>query len=122
MRRRAFLLMVSLGLPATGQAASFDCSKASTSVEKLICDTPVLGKLDEAMAQNFKSMLASNIGDGARNDLRATQKRWISERNSCSSVQCLEGAYRTRVDTICDYPVLSGVHPSCIYETEITIE
>ena len=55
-------------------APSFDCAKASTFSEKSICSDPLLGNLDGALSENYKYMLASDIGDGARADLKETQK------------------------------------------------
>ncbi len=98
---------------------SFDCDKASTLVERSICDNPLLGRLDYALSDNYKHMIASNIGDGARSDLKITQKKWIAERNNCTGSDCLVDAYRKRMDEICEYPVLSGVHPSCTSSDEI---
>lgn len=98
---------------------SFDCAKASTPSERAICSEPLLGKLDGALAENYKYMLASDIGDGAKGDLRAKQRAWIAERNKCSDNQCLETAYRARLEAVCEYPVLSGVHPICTTSAEI---
>ena len=79
-------------------AVSFDCNKASTPIEKAICSDPLLGKLDDALTQNYKRMLAANIGDGAKSDLRATQKAWMAARNKCTNNSCIAEAYRQRVD------------------------
>ncbi|MDP1548349.1 MAG: hypothetical protein Q8L87_20230 [Anaerolineales bacterium] len=98
---------------------SFDCSKAATSVEKSICNEPVIGKFDGALAQNYKAMLAANIGDGAKGDLRQKQKQWLTERNRCESHECLVTAYRARIGEVCEYPVISGVHPICIDAADI---
>lgn len=98
---------------------SFDCAKASTFSEKAICTDVLLGQLDGALAENYKYMLASDIGDGARNDLKATQKKWLTERNKCADNQCLASAYRKRMDEVCEYPVISGVHPVCTGSDEI---
>lgn len=103
----------------TAYAVSFDCAKAKTFVEKEICGNSLLGKLDDALSENYKYMLASNIGDGARKDLRATQKKWLSERNKCTNNKCLVDEYQKRVDEICDYPVISGAHPACTYSDDI---
>lgn len=100
-------------------AVSFDCNKASTLVEKEICSDTSLGKLDDALAQNYKHMLAANIGDGARKDLRATQKEWLSVRNKCANTACVVDAYRKRVDEVCEYPVIAGIHPVCVSSDEI---
>jgi len=98
---------------------SFDCAKASTPSERAICSEPLLGKLDGALAENYKYMLASDIGDGAKGDLRTTQRAWFVERNKCSDSQCLERTYRARLEAVCEYPVLSGVHPTCTTSAEI---
>jgi len=92
---------------------SFDCAKASTLSENAICTDALLGKLDGALAENYKYMLASDIGDGARNDLKATQRKWLAERNKCKENQCLVSTYRKRIDEVCEYPVISGAHPAC---------
>lgn len=98
---------------------SFNCNKASTFVEKSICSVPLLGSLDGALSENYKYMLASNIGDGAIEDLKSTQKKWMSDRNKCTSTQCIEEFYRSRIDEVCEYPVISGVHPICTRAEEI---
>lgn len=98
---------------------SFDCAKASTPSERAICSEPVLGKLDGALAENYKFMLASDIGDGAKSDLKATQKSWLIERNKCPDNQCLEATYRKRLEAVCEYPVLSGMHPICTSSADV---
>lgn len=103
-------------------AASFDCSKASTLVEKDICNNRLLSNLDDALSENYKYMLASNIGDGARKELKSTQREWLKTRNKCENVECLTSQYEKRVDEICDYPVLSGVHPDCKTSDEVKAE
>jgi uncharacterized protein YecT (DUF1311 family) len=100
-------------------APSFDCTKASSFSETAICKDPLLGKLDGALSENFKYMLASDIGDGARNDLKITQRKWLVERNKCTDNQCLTDIYRKRIDAVCEYPVISGVHPICTSSSEI---
>lgn len=98
---------------------SFNCAKASTFSEKAICTDTLLGKLDGALAENYKSMLAADIGDGTKNELKATQRKWIAERNKCADNQCVANIYRKRIDEICEYPVISGVHPVCTNSDEI---
>lgn len=108
--------------PTLSQAASFDCNKASSSVEKTICGDPKLNRLDDALGENYKYISASNIGDGARKDLKATQRVWIIERNKCLDTNCLVTSYKKRLNEICDYPVLSGVAPVCKTTEEIEAE
>lgn len=37
-------------------------------------------------------------------------------------MHCLADSYRQRLDEVCEYPVLSGVHPICTSSEEITAE
>lgn len=104
---------------STDRKPSSDCSKASTSVEKSICNEPYLGKLDGALVDNFKLMKSAKIGDGALADLNATQILWLEMRNSCTDSQCLVEAYKARIDQVCEYPVISGVHPACVSADEV---
>lgn len=106
-------------VPKATWIPSFDCTKASTFSEKAICSDPLLGKLDGALSENYKYMLASDIGDGARNDLKTTQRKWLMERNKCTNSQCLANTYRKRIDEVCRYPVISGVHPICTNSDDI---
>lgn len=117
MNKNAILAM--LLISPLAQAASFDCSKAASFAEKSICSSAELGALDDALASNYKAMLAADIGDGAKAELKATQKQWLAERNQCASTECLATSYRQRVDAICEYPVISGVHPGCTTASDI---
>ena len=98
---------------------SFDCSKASSFAEKSVCSETLLGRLDGALGQNFKFMAGSNLGDGAQQDLRTTQRQWLAKRNKCTTAACLEKEYRDRIDVVCEYPVISGVHPVCIEQESV---
>ncbi|MGL4230549.1 MAG: lysozyme inhibitor LprI family protein [Casimicrobium sp.] len=100
-------------------APSFDCKKASSHQEKLICSNALLGKLDVALAENYKHMMATDLGKGGQARLKIEQRKWFSARNKCRDVQCLERSYRKRIDETCDYGVVSGVHPICTMADEI---
>jgi uncharacterized protein len=71
-------------------SASFDCAKASTKIEKLICSTPAINKLDTEMAAIYKDAVQRepSAKDG--------QRTWIQERNKCQDAACLEEAYKER--------------------------
>jgi hypothetical protein len=103
----------------TAVSPSFDCTKANSFAENTVCKSQLLSRLDSALGGNYKAMLAANIGDGARRDLRETQRKWIAERDKCTTEYCLTALYRERVDAVCDYPVESGIHPGCKFSSEI---
>jgi len=113
------LLLALAAASSLVHAASFDCKKAATFVEKEICNDSLLEKLDDALGGNYKSMLGANIGSGAKKDLKATQRVWLSVRDKCTNKQCLVDTYRKRIDEVCDYPVIAGVHPVCTSSDEI---
>lgn len=119
MRLRTASLAIALLLAvSTSFAASFDCNRARTQAEKLICADPLLGRLDDALAFNYRAMLTVDVGRSTRS-LRAEQLGWLSRRNQCKDVQCLVQAYRVRIDETCEYGVVSGVHPPCSLAEDI---
>lgn len=118
---RILVILAALLFSAPTFAASFDCAKASTFAEKEICSDAILGKLDEALASNYKAMLTADFG-GSVNSLRAEQRNWIANRNKCTTRDCLISEYRKRVDETCDYGVVSGVHPDCVYAKDVEQE
>lgn len=75
--------------------ASFNCSKAITWTEKIICSDPQLSNLDGQLMASYKTAL-SNILDG--DALKTTQKNWLkSVRDECKDVTCLKQAYSSRL-------------------------
>lgn len=87
--------LLALALPA--QAASFDCAKASTKVEKLICSDDVLSKLDEELNAAYKTALQD---EKQADSIKQAQKQWVKERNVCEDAGCLEMTYRSRIDEL----------------------
>jgi uncharacterized protein len=96
------------------QAASFDCTKASARVERMICADISLSRLDDAMDQTYGRMRAAQREDaGADGWLKKTQREWLRRRNACDMPQCVRDAYVSRIEEVCGMPVASGVHPGC---------
>lgn len=82
-------------LSTTSFAASFDCKKSSTLVEKAICSNPKLSKLDDSLAKAYKQAL-DKAGDRA--SLQAEQRDWLSKiRNPCRHEACIQEAYQVRL-------------------------
>lgn len=87
-----FLLLASLN--HTACAASFDCQKASSQVENMICSDNLLSELDDSLTQTYKKALASSTD---KNALKAEQRSWlINVRNKCATAPCLTKAYSER--------------------------
>jgi uncharacterized protein len=49
-----------LCFPMLSCAASFDCAKASSATEKMICGDEAISKLDEQLASSYKLALESS--------------------------------------------------------------
>lgn len=99
----ALLGWLAMALPA--QATSFDCSKAATKVEKLICDDAVLSKLDDELNAAYKNALQNEKQAGS---VRQTQKQWMEERNDCYNAACLNGTYVIRLSTLTTSPAVGA--------------
>jgi uncharacterized protein YecT (DUF1311 family) len=82
---------------------AFDCEKASTAVEKLICTTPALAQSDMELAGFYKkNLLASTASAGAvtPDALKLSQRAFLAVRNRCETVDCLSEAYRKRYEDL----------------------
>ena len=90
------LLMLLLLCPLlTAPAASFDCAKAMTLVEKAICGDPQLSARDDALMEAYKHVLVEATD---ANRLKAEQRAWLKNvRNQCQDVGCLIRAYDRRI-------------------------
>ena len=75
--------------------ASFDCSKASTNVEKTICASKTLSELDEQLASAYKSTVSMSTNP---DKVISQQWDWLRNvRNKCKDENCLKNAYKDRL-------------------------
>jgi len=92
------------------EAASFDCKKASTDIEKLICSNETTSQYDEELGQYYKEALLKY--PDRKEMLVRQQRNWIKWiRNSCSDPSCLATLYRARAGEVrraVDVPGLDG--------------
>ncbi|WP_411851322.1 lysozyme inhibitor LprI family protein [Stenotrophomonas sp. LGBM10] len=84
--------------PAAADAVanpSFDCAKASSRVEAMICADAELAALDRETADTFRNVRANAVDAGA---LSAAQGQWRREvRDACADADCIGDAYRARL-------------------------
>jgi len=87
------------GPGAEPPTASFDCSKAVSRTEKLICSSAPLSHADALMAELYRrSMtLATNIFADAAANLKRDQIEWLRENGACKDVACLNQRYGERI-------------------------
>ena len=82
------------------EGASFDCKKARSRVDKLICSDRQLSTLDREMPGLFALSLTHSSEPG---DLKREQRRWIRERDDCEDVTCLATSYEVRIADLAKY-------------------
>ena len=91
-------------LAPTAAAAGFDCTKASTLIEKTVCDTPTLSAKDDELNRRYKTLKHLQV-------IRQLQAYWLSDvRSSCQTSDCLEATYRAQVKLL--GPVLIPALPN----------
>lgn len=76
---------------AAAAAPSFDCAKAATEVETIICSDKEVAAVDRAAAK-----LYSGIARSERKKLFPSQVEWLKERDRCEDRNCLLAAYDER--------------------------
>ena len=76
---------------------SFNCARASTRVERLICGNTYLGQLDREMARAYQ-VLQTQVPASELRALRADQRTWLADRDACVSVDCLIVASQDRIE------------------------
>jgi hypothetical protein len=94
--------------PLAPVKASFDCGKASTKLEQLICSSDVIGGEDIDLSAAYRKTFASAAPD-ARKALITSENGWLSYvAKSCigaaasayDSKSCAEQAFSDRVDQL----------------------
>lgn len=106
MTRKVFLFFFTFICQAVC-AASFDCDKASGVIEKKICAESSLSALDDELIFSYiKTLDAADKPDVVKRE----QREWLRlTRNKCESSECIENAYRQRLEALNRYPQYSWV-------------
>ena len=108
------LLLVQFNAAAAEKKPSFDCTKASTPAEKLICSDESFSAIDAELGSVFKKAKAEH--PEAVGYLEKSQIKWLKNRdNQCpinlknedksSDINCLIFVYKTRLNILAT-PVL----------------
>jgi uncharacterized protein len=78
--------------------ASFDCRKAATAVEKLVCSSKEVRVLDIQLYEAYQRAQRLTANTDA---IRSQQRRWLNEiRNLCKTVECLTNVYKERISEL----------------------
>ena len=110
-----FLFVLCLA-PSSLLAQGFDCNKAQTPVERLICATPEIASLDKELNVAVQTRLAtapqqrSNFLEDSQKWLRSRDKSCFIPNGNLSkqqlgvAISCLTKVYRMRLDVIAALP------------------
>jgi len=82
-------------------APSFDCRRARSSSERMVCGSSRLAALDRDMAALFYAAM-DDSSRRTREALRGTRDRFLAYRERCPNEACVAQAYSDRMDEIRD--------------------
>jgi uncharacterized protein len=85
-------------------AASFDCAKAASVTEKLICGDERLSKLDEQLASSYSQILKASSD---KDTFKKTQFEWLKQQRACKDAVCLTQVYKDRITHLANIPIIS---------------
>jgi uncharacterized protein len=94
---RTALLIGVITAPMLAHAASFDCAKAASATEKLICGNTAVSLLDEQLGQAYKQAL-TNSAD--KDSLKQQQVEWLKQQRACKDAECLTQTYQARIEQL----------------------
>ncbi|MCU6193704.1 lysozyme inhibitor LprI family protein [Enterobacter sichuanensis] len=92
------LFILSMITCSANYAASFDCNKASSDIEKMICSDHKLSRLDDYLSRNYKIAMGPDMPEGSKSQIRKSQMDWFDKRNACTDTQCIEKMYAKQID------------------------
>lgn len=92
-------------------AASFDCTKSQTYIEKTICNDSSLNEYDEIVGKRF-NIIKNQLDAQSKATFIQMQKEWIISRNQCTSVDCIANSYKNIFEKYC--PIENSLNISCI--------
>jgi uncharacterized protein len=96
MLQRVLVASAFLFVAYPASAQSFDCAKAQTRVEKLVCADRGVADLDEYLGRYYSAARAEL--PGATACLQADQSQWLkTRRDACADASCLKAAYLERL-------------------------
>lgn len=97
MRTSILVFFGFLALQGNPQAASFDCSRSATAVERAICHDPALSKVDDDLAAAFADALTATLDPQT---LREEQRLWYATNIREDAPEKLRALYESRIESL----------------------
>lgn len=121
MKRIVWIALGWLVLTLSAHAASFDCAKAASKIEKLICSDDELSKLDETLSKTYQQALARS-GDDKPQEI-AEQRSWLKITHmSCKDAACLKDHYSERIHYLTEYSYVPSHFGACEADPSHTMQ
>jgi len=92
---------------ASVHAASFDCHKAATRIERMICAAPDLNSYDSQLRAAYEGALDRSNHPA---DVKTSQLAWLKRRDACGEEKCLSALYSDRIAAL---SAIDDVPPGC---------
>jgi len=90
------ILLALLSSPAA--AASFDCAKAATAVEKIVCADKGISALDDELNRLYQQRLAVALD---QEGMKSMQRNWLKALGErCKDADCVKMDYDIQVETL----------------------
>lgn len=100
MKNIKWIALICLLTYAQVQAASFDCDKARSSLEKQICSNNELSDLDAQVGEVYGAA-KQNASTHEAERLTQEQRQWLRNvRNRCEDAACLLKTYKSRLNEL----------------------
>lgn len=110
----AFVLAGALLCASPSQAASFDCTKASTPDEHAVCANPTLSALDSEMGGLWFAYSRLPMLMGGNGDRQDEARGFLAARGKCGAdAKCLTALYQARIATLKEHIAMyiKGMQP-----------
>lgn len=79
---------------------SFNCAKAKSKVEKIVCSDNELKALDSMMAKEYRDTRQSLANDWDKKKLLANQRAWIKKYQHCNTKECVKQKLESRLKAL----------------------
>lgn len=114
MKRVACIVIGCIALITAAHGASFDCAKAQSKVEKLVCGNEELSGLDDSLNDIYQQQVYKIASSET---FKHDQLMWLKTvRNVCEDVVCLKLAYEERINELA-----KGFDPDDLSDRSLTL-
>ena len=88
--------------PPVDARPSFDCARAATVVETMLCSDAGLADRDQRMAAQYRALRGSLPPD-VRSQLLQSQRLFLRQRSDCRTSRCLADLYDVRLRQLAEF-------------------